>query len=87
MKENYMEIIGFLAGTCTTLAFVPQVYKVWKLRSTKDISLGMYVIFCIGLVLWIVYGAWLHSYSLIGANVITLLLASAILYMKARERP
>lgn len=86
MKENYMEIIGLLAGICTTLAFVPQVYKVWKFRSTKDISLGMYVIFCVGLILWIIYGTLLHSLSLIGANVVTLLLASAILYMKTRER-
>ena len=66
-------LIGLLAGTFTTAAFVPQVVKVWKTRSTKDISLVMYVVFTIGVVLWLTYGVVLNALPIIIANSITLL--------------
>ncbi|MGH8744135.1 MAG: PQ-loop domain-containing transporter, partial [Burkholderiales bacterium] len=49
-------ILGFVAGIFTTVAFVPQAWQVWKTRSVKDISLGMYLIFSTGVGLWLVYG-------------------------------
>jgi len=51
-----IEIIGLIAATLTTACFIPQVYKVWKEKSTKDISLVMYIVFMIGLALWLYYG-------------------------------
>lgn len=78
------EIVGLLAGACTTLSFLPQVLKVWSTKSAKDISLGMYVLFCIGIVLWIIYGVLIGAPSIIIVNCITFLLASLILIMKFR---
>jgi MtN3 and saliva related transmembrane protein len=78
-----VEFLGSLAGICTTFAFLPQVIKVIKTRSVNDISISMYIIFCSGLALWIIYGIYLKSMPLILANVMTLVLASAILTMKA----
>ena len=77
-----IELIGMVAGGCTTFAFIPQVAMVWRTRSTKDISLGMYTTFCTGLLLWLIYGILINSISLIISNAITLMLASSILYMK-----
>jgi MtN3 and saliva related transmembrane protein len=80
--ENYLEIIGILAGICTVLSFLPQVIKIYRLRSAEAISLPMYVIFCIGEVLWIFYGILLKAPAVIMTNVMILLLSSIILVMK-----
>ncbi len=76
------EAIGFGAATCTTLAFVPQVLKVWQTRSVADISLTMYLVFFVGLMQWFAYGILLHSWPIIIANAVTMMLAGAVLAMK-----
>ncbi len=75
-------IIGLIAGFCTTLAFLPQVVKTWKSKSAKDLSLGMYSIFCTGVVLWLTYGILIGDLPIIITNVVTLMLALSILYFK-----
>jgi MtN3 and saliva related transmembrane protein len=82
MSPATIEALGLLAGALTTLAFVPQVYQVWKSKSAKDISLGMYSIFVLGVALWLVYGVLAHALPVIVANTLTLILASAVLIMK-----
>jgi len=76
------EVIGLLAGFLTTLAFLPQFIKTWKSKSTKDISYGMYFIFCSGVTLWTFYGYRIGALSIIIANVMTLILSVSILLMK-----
>jgi MtN3 and saliva related transmembrane protein len=78
------ELIGYAAAVCTTLAFLPQAYVAIKHRDTKSLSLGMYIIFTVGLSLWLVYGLCKNDWALIGSNSITLLLASTILITKLR---
>ena len=68
-------LIGLAAGTCTTVAFVPQALKAWRTRSTKDVSLSMFVLMVTGIVLWLIYGALLGDLPLIVANVAALGLA------------
>ncbi len=80
------DTVGFVAAILTTAAFVPQVWKVWKTRSTQDISLGMYLLFISGVVLWLLYGILLVSWPIIIANGITALLAGAVLVMKISFR-
>ena len=84
MPEIAITVIGFAAGLLTTVAFVPQVVKVWKTRSARDISLGMYSIFVTGVVLWLAYGLLTSSLPIVLANTFTLALALAILVMKLR---
>ena len=79
---NVLSLIGMSAALCTTVAFVPQVWQVWRSRSAKDISLGMYLIFVTGVSLWLVYGFMLGDWPLILANSVTLALAGAVLVMK-----
>jgi len=78
-------LIGFLAATCTTLAFLPQVIKTIKSRQTKDVSLWMYLIFTTGLVLWLAYGILIKAPPIIIANVVTLILALWILVLKIKH--
>lgn len=76
--------VGTAAATLTTTAFIPQALQVLRTRHTKDISLGMYVIFTSGVALWAIYGWMIGSWPVIAANVLTLLLAGSVLVMKLR---
>ncbi|MFN7710638.1 MAG: SemiSWEET transporter [Holosporales bacterium] len=84
MEFTAVELLGLFAGACTTSAFIPQVLQVWRSRSAKDISLGMYIIFCIGVASWLGYGVFLGAPSIIIANALTLCFALAILVMKLK---
>jgi MtN3 and saliva related transmembrane protein len=79
------QYLGMLAGTLTTLAFLPQAAKIIKDRQTRDISLSMYVLFCSGVALWLVYGLLLDSSPLIISNAVTLLLAGMVLFLKIKN--
>ena len=81
-----LDWIGYLAAFCTTAAFVPQVLRVWRTRSTRDISLRMFLVLVTGLCLWLVYGFWRGEAPIIAANGATLLLAGTILFFKLRYR-
>ena len=84
MTPFWIELIGFIAAALTTSSFIPQAIKTFRSRDTQSISLGMYVIFTIGIACWMVYGVLLESWPMIIANLITLSLAAAILGMKLR---
>ena len=79
------EWTGYVAATLTTLAFVPQAIKTIRSRDTRSISLGMYVVFTIGLAFWLMYGIVLHSWPMILSNTVTLGLSSTILALKLRH--
>jgi MtN3 and saliva related transmembrane protein len=81
-----MEWTGYVAATLTTVAFLPQAVKTLKTRDTRSISLGMYIVFTVGVGFWLMYGIYLHSLPMIVSNVITFALAAAILAMKLRWR-
>ena len=76
--------IGALASVLTTISFVPQVWRVWKTRSARDLSLPMYLIFTTGVALWLVYGLLLGSWPIIVGNAITIALAGTVLAMKLK---
>ncbi|HRN61231.1 MAG TPA: SemiSWEET transporter [Luteimonas sp.] len=80
-----LEWIGYVAATLTTLAFVPQAVKTIRSRDTRGISLGMYVVFTIGIVCWFGYGLVLGSWPMIVSNAITFVLAAVILGLKLRH--
>ncbi|MGJ4803969.1 SemiSWEET transporter [Luteimonas sp. SDU82] len=80
-----LEWIGYIAATLTTLAFVPQAVKTIRSRDTSGISLGMYVVFIIGIVCWFGYGLVLGSWPMILANAVTFVLAAVILALKLRH--
>ena len=81
-----LEWTGYVAATLTTLAFLPQTLKTIRTRDTRSISLGMYVVFTIGVVFWLAYGIVLHSWPMIIANIVTLGLSATILALKLRYR-
>ena len=78
-------LIGFAAAFCTTWAFLPQVVKTIRTRDTSAISLGMYIVFTLGLILCLIYGILKADIPIITANVITLILCSMVLILKMRH--
>jgi MtN3 and saliva related transmembrane protein len=84
MNPFAIKLLGFAAATCTTLAFAPQFLKVWKTRSTEDISLGMFLVLVLGVALWLLYGLLSGDAPLVASNAITLVLAGGILFMKLK---
>ena len=81
-----LKYIGFFAAICTTIAFLPQAFKVWKTKSTKDISLLMFIIFTIGVASWLIYGIIISDLPIILANAVTLILSLFILGFKLRYK-
>lgn len=81
MNSFVGELFGYVSGICTTLAFLPQAIKSIVTKNVSGLSLSMYVIFCIGLISWILYGVYLNSFQIILFNSITLVFNSIILYM------
>ena len=79
-------MLGYAAGFLTTIAFVPQVLKIWRTKSAKDVSLATFAAFTLGVVLWLLYGIARQEPPIIIWNSVTLVLAVAILVMKVKYR-
>jgi MtN3 and saliva related transmembrane protein len=79
-----LDTIGYIAAFFTTGSFVPQALHTFKTRDVSGISLGMYSAFVVGIALWLVYGLLLPNWPMVIANVVTLSLSGAILWMKLR---
>ena len=78
------EFIGYAAAFLTTASFLPQVIKVWRSRSARDISLATYGMFTLGAALWLAYGLVIQATPVILANAVTVVLAAAVLVAKLR---
>ena len=76
--------VGAIASFLTTSCFIPQAWKVIRERDTHAISLSMYVLFTLGVCLWLVYGFLLNNLPMIIGNMIVVPLAATILIMKIR---
>lgn len=83
---SWTDLLGYIAAFCTTVAFVPQAWRVHRTRSTGDLSLGMFLLFTTGVALWLAYGVLIGSTPVVIANILTLLLAGYILVMKLTEK-
>ena len=83
-RGHWVEDIGFVAAFCTTAAFVPQLLRVLKLRSAREISLGTFLLFSTGVALWLLYGLFIGSKPVIASNMVTLVLSLSILFLKMR---
>ena len=78
------EVLGYAAAALTTGSFIPQAVMTIRSRNTSGISLGMYVVFTVGVATWLAYGINLGSWPMIAANTVTLGLAATILALKIK---
>jgi MtN3 and saliva related transmembrane protein len=81
---QFIQLVGLVAGTLTTGAYLPQVLRAWRTRSTRDVSLKMYLVMVTGTALWLVYGIALWSWPIMLSNGASLILTCSILILKLR---
>lgn len=81
---NRITLLGLTAGALTTISLLPQVLKIWKSKSAKDISFGMYSILCTGLLLWTFYGFFIDSLPVVITNILSFILACVIMALKMK---
>jgi len=79
-----IEILGLVAGTITSITFLPQVVKIWQTRSAKDLSMAMLLLLMLGVVLWLIYGLVIMSASIIYTNSMVLGMSLIMLYFKLK---
>ncbi|MEH1938560.1 MAG: SemiSWEET transporter [Nostoc sp.] len=65
---------------------MPQMFKTWRTKSAKDVSLVTLITFITGVFLWLIYGIYLQSLPIILANSVTLVFNFIILWLKIRYR-
>ncbi|MEX2592305.1 MAG: SemiSWEET transporter [Anditalea sp.] len=82
---NWINVIGVLAGTFTTLAVIPQIYKSWKSGEAKNVSLKMYLVLLTGLFLWFIYGVGINDYPIMIFNGIAFILNSSMLFFILKQ--
>ena len=83
---DYTTLIGLMAATCTTAAFVPQVIAILKTGNVDGISVMMYSIFTVGIALWLSYGLLVNDLPMILANAVSLVLALMVLVLTVYKR-
>lgn len=85
MDISAADLVGSIAGTLTTVAFIPQVARAWRTKSVEDLSLWMLLAFSSGVALWITYGVITRALPLIVTNGVTLMLSTVLLGMKLKR--
>ena len=86
-KLNNMQIaqiIGLIAGTITSITFLPQVIRIWKTRSAKDLSMLMMIMLIVGTSLWLSYGLMIKDAAIIYTNSMVLAMSMIMMYFKLR---
>ncbi|MFA9191742.1 SemiSWEET transporter [Flavobacterium sp. FZUC8N2.13] len=77
---NFIDFLGFSVGICVTISVIPQIWKVWKTKKVKDISLLTFSVLTFGIALWVVYGVLKNDMPIIVTNSISLLLNIVMVY-------
>lgn len=80
------ELLGYIAGICTAIVFLPQSLQTLKTKDVSGLSLSTYIIYNIGMLSWILYGIYLHSLQMIIFNGISFIFSSTILYLIIRQK-
>ena len=81
-----IDILGFVAGTISSVVFLPQVIKTWKEKSAKNVSLLMFIIAFVNEVMWIAYGALRNDMVIVITNVIMITMCSIMLLLKLKYK-
>ena len=77
-------ILGLVAGTITSITFVPQVIKIWQTKSAKDLSIAMLLLLLLGVAIWLAYGIIVKDIAIIYTNSMVMAMGLLMLYFKWR---
>ena len=74
-----LSILATISGSVMALASLPQIYKIFKRKSAKDISAISYSLFTIGGIIWLLYGIELNSFAIILSNTLSAITSISVL--------
>ncbi len=81
-----VDLMGYIAGFLVVVSLLPQVIKSWKTKQTRDISILRYIIYSIGLILWISYALIINNGPVAVMNSVGLVFALSILFLKCKYK-
>tara|TARA_B100001964_G_C13917163_1_gene458559 strand:- start:123 stop:377 length:255 start_codon:yes stop_codon:yes gene_type:complete len=81
---EWIEIIGIIGAILSGITFFPQVYRTWKLKSARELSLTMILIILLSNVIWLIYAFNKNDMAIIYANLFVGSCALTILYFKLK---
>lgn len=81
---NWLAILGFVAGALSIVSFLPQLIQAYKTKNTKAISFSMYLIFCLGGLLWLTYGWLKQDWPVFYTNILIGLQSWTIFILKIK---
>lgn len=84
MNAGWVTGMGYVAGLCTTVSLIPQVMRIVRLGTARDVSIEMYLLFAAGTLMWLTYGLVLHAGPMIVWNAVSFVLAVIIVSLKLR---
>ena len=79
MNDYSIEIIGLIAGFLGVIAWIPQIYRIWIKKRADGVSLPTFLVIATALILWLIYGIIIESFSLIISNIFTLIMILFVL--------
>ncbi len=82
IKSMNIEILGLIAGTISSITFLPQVIKIWQTKSAKDLSIPMLLLLVLGVSMWLAYGIIIKNVPVIYTNSMVLLMSFIMLFFK-----
>ena len=83
---DFMEIVGIVAGLCTSSSIIPQLVKTVKTKKAGDVSLIMFIVLLTGNSLWVYYGIDKGDVPIIATNILSILINVAMLVCKFRYK-
>lgn len=84
MFDKMSFIVGIMAGTLSTVSFIPQVVKICRTKNAKDLSITAFSVFAVSIVLWLTYGIMIGELPIIIANSVSLGLIVSIVILKIK---
>ena len=79
---DIINIVGAAGGIVSSVTFLPQVVKIWKTKSAKDLSMGTLLFLVLNVSLWLLYGILTNLYPIIITNGIVLSMVFVMIYFK-----
>jgi len=81
---DWQQIFGLFAGGLIAVSYIPQIWKLFKLKSAKEISLPFSLLQLCGGLMWLVYGLILSLPAVIITNIANVILICLLLYAKIK---
>lgn len=83
---GWTDVLGLVAGICTTVAVIPQIKKAYETKHVEDVSPGMFFVLIVGVFLWVMYGITQKDFPIIATNGVSLALNGFMLYLMLRYK-